>query len=84
MPEHEAAGGRNVYITAMEPHCGKNVVALGLMELLSARVERVGFFRPIVPSGAEHDTEIELIRRRYRLEAPYEAMYRCLPTRRAG
>ena len=41
---------RNLYITAMEPRSGKSVVALGLMELLSARVERLGFFRPIVPS----------------------------------
>ena len=59
---------RNLYITAMEPQSGKSVVALGLMELLSARVERLGFFRPIVASAGEPDAEIELIRRRYHLE----------------
>src|SRR5919204_5415163 len=58
---------RKLYVTAMEPQSGKSVVALGLMELLSARVERLGFFRPIVPSADEPDPQIELIRRRYQL-----------------
>ena len=42
------SAGRNLYVTAMEPESGKSVVALGLMELLAGRVERLGFFRPIV------------------------------------
>jgi phosphate acetyltransferase len=66
---------RKLYVTAMEPQSGKSVVALGLMELLSARVERLGFFRPIVPSAAEPDPQIELIRRRYQLVSPYEQMH---------
>ena len=61
---------RKLYVTAMEPQSGKSVVALGLMELLSARVERLGFFRPIVPSADEPDPQIELIRRRYQLPFP--------------
>src|SRR5919198_5362525 len=60
---------RNLYVTAMEPQSGKSVVALGLMELLSPRVDRLGFFRPIVPSGDGPDPQIELIRRRYQLDA---------------
>jgi phosphate acetyltransferase len=63
---------QNLYITAMEPQSGKTVVSLGIMELLSTRVERPGFFRPVVPS--EPDPAIELIRRRYRLETPPERM----------
>ncbi len=66
---------RKLYVTAMEPQSGKSVVALGLMELLSARVERLGFFRPIIPASAEPDPQIELIRRRYQLAAPYEEMH---------
>jgi phosphate acetyltransferase len=66
---------RNLYVTAMEGGSGKSVVALGLMELLSARVERLGFFRPIVPSGGEPDAQIELIRRRYQLDTSYEQMH---------
>jgi phosphate acetyltransferase len=66
---------RSVYITAMASQCGKSVVALGVMEMLSARTGRVGFFRPIVHSGAELDTEIELMRRRYGSAASPEQMY---------
>jgi phosphate acetyltransferase len=65
---------RNLYITAMEPQSGKSVVALGLMELLSPRVDRLGFFRPIVPSGDGPDPQIDLIRRRYQLDASAEEL----------
>jgi phosphate acetyltransferase len=51
------------------------VVALGLMEMLSARAERVGFFRPVVPSGPDPDQEIELMRRRYGMAAKCEDLF---------
>jgi phosphate acetyltransferase len=54
---------RNLYVTAMEPESGKSIVALGVMEMLSRRVERLGFFRPIVPD--EPDPQLELMRGRY-------------------
>jgi phosphate acetyltransferase len=66
---------QNLYITAMEPQSGKSVVTLGVMELLSTRVQRLGFYRPIVPSASEPDPEIELIRSRYQLEAAHDDMY---------
>jgi phosphate acetyltransferase len=58
--------GRSVYVTALEPQSGKSLVALGLVEMLSARTERIGFFRPVVPS--DPDPQIELVRGRYGLE----------------
>jgi phosphate acetyltransferase len=54
-----------VYLTAMGPASGKSIVALGLVELLSRRVSRVGFYRPIVQSLPDND--LELIRSHYRL-----------------
>jgi phosphate acetyltransferase len=65
----------NLYISSIEPQSGKSIVSLGLMEMLSSRVERLGFFRPIVESGPEPDPQIELIRTRYQLDSPYEDMY---------
>src|ERR1041385_5368491 len=59
---------RNLYITAMEAGSGKSVVTLGMAELLSRRVRRLGFFRPIVPAWPGADPTIELIRSRYRLD----------------
>jgi phosphate acetyltransferase len=49
----------------MGPASGKSMVALGLVDLLSRRVSRVGFFRPIVQSLPDND--VELIRARYEL-----------------
>jgi len=42
---------QSIYITAMGPSSGKSVVALGFMEMLSARLQRIGFFRPIIRSA---------------------------------
>ncbi len=58
----------------MEPQSGKSLVALGFMELLSARTQRVGYFRPIAHDAEGPDPQIELIRQRYGLEPSYEEM----------
>jgi hypothetical protein len=70
-----SSGGRaarNVYLAAIEPGSGKTMVALGLMDLLSRRLGRVGYFRPVIAGDAAPDEDIELIRRRYRLAQAYE------------
>ena len=65
---------KNLYIATMEPRAGKSVVALGIMELLSRRLHRIGFFRPIIPD-VERDNNIQLVLNRYNLNLPYERMY---------
>ena len=64
---------QNLYIATMEPRAGKSVVALGIMELLSRRLNKIGFFRPIIPD-VEQDNNIQLILHRYNLKVPYENM----------
>ncbi|HEV3071728.1 MAG TPA: phosphate acetyltransferase [Solirubrobacteraceae bacterium] len=66
---------QNIYITAMGPYSGKSIVALGFMEMLSARLERIGFFRPIVRGGEQADPQIELMRDRYQLKSDYAQMH---------
>ncbi len=44
---------RSVYLVAPEGESGKSTVALGLVDLLSRRVGRVGVFRPVTESHAE-------------------------------
>ncbi len=39
---------RSVYVAGVEGFTGKSAVALGVLEQLSRRVERVGVFRPVV------------------------------------
>jgi phosphate acetyltransferase len=54
-----------VYVTGLEPGGGRSTVALGVTELLSRRVRRLGAFRPLVRTEA--DPILELLRRRYQL-----------------
>jgi phosphate acetyltransferase len=65
----------SLYIAAMEPGSGKSVAALGLMEMLSRRIRRVGYFRPVVPSANEPDNNTRLIKSRYNLDLAYEEMF---------
>jgi phosphate acetyltransferase len=60
-----------VYVAAVEPGTGKSVVALGLMEVLAGRTDRVGFFRAVVDGGADPLTE--LMRQRYGVRAGHGA-----------
>ena len=45
--------GRSVYIASVEGFTGKSTIALGVLEQLSRRVERVGVFRPIVRADVD-------------------------------
>ena len=48
--------GNSIYVASFEGYTGKSTVALGLLEELSRRVERVGVFRPVVRAdAAAHD-----------------------------
>ncbi|MGD9346025.1 MAG: phosphate acetyltransferase [Candidatus Aminicenantes bacterium] len=69
--------GKNVYIATMEPQSGKSVVLLGLMEMLSRRIQNIGIFRPIVRAGEKHDVYIDLVRKRYKLKFDYNDLYAC-------
>jgi len=64
----------NLYITSLAPRSGKAVMSLGIMEMLSRRIRKIGFFRPIIPEGGP-DNNIQLILKRYALDLPYDAMY---------
>jgi phosphate acetyltransferase len=66
-----------VYLTGFEPGSGKSAVALGVAEVLSRRVERLGVFRPLIHDAT--DPVVELLRARYRLG---DAAAGCGPTYR--
>ncbi len=66
---------RNLYLASLEPAGGKSVVTLGLLELLSRRIDRLGYFRPVIPSGPQRDFRIELATERYQLGLDYDDCY---------
>jgi phosphate acetyltransferase len=68
---------KGIYIASSQPGAGKSLAALGLMEVASRRVERLGFFRPIVAGPPDADREIQLMRTRYALSPGAEALTGC-------
>ncbi|GID25479.1 phosphate acetyltransferase [Paractinoplanes brasiliensis] len=65
---------RSVYVAGLGPGVGKGTVALGLVELLSRQVARIGVFRPLV-SGDGDDPLLTLLTKRYPVVAPYAESY---------
>ncbi|WP_063727959.1 phosphate acetyltransferase [Streptomyces sp. RTd22] len=59
---------RSVYVTGIERGDGRQAVELGVMELLTRHVDRVGVFRPLVHD--DPDRLFDLLRARYRLSQP--------------
>ncbi|MFC5922232.1 phosphate acetyltransferase [Micromonospora vulcania] len=60
---------RSVYLTSVGSGGGKSTVALGLAELLSRQVGRIGVFRPLVADTGP-DPILALLSERYRVELP--------------
>lgn len=52
---------RSIYITAPEGRTGKSLVALGLVDLLTRRVRRVGVFRPVTHPDPGRDQVLDLL-----------------------
>jgi len=68
---------QGIYIVGAEPGSGKSVIVLGVMEMLSGRMGKVGFFRPVVRDERKPDNITTLIIKRYGLDLSYEKLYGC-------
>ncbi len=55
---------RSIYVAGLGRGDGRQIVELGLMELLTGRADRTGVFRPI--TGGGEDRVLELLKARYR------------------
>ncbi|MFI2610621.1 phosphate acetyltransferase [Kitasatospora sp. NPDC018619] len=70
---------RSVYVTGIDRGDGRQAVELGVMELLTRQVDRVGVFRPLVhasePGRPGTDHVVELLRDRYRIDLPSTELY---------
>lgn len=64
----------SVYVAGLGAGVGKGTVALGLVELLSRQVARIGVFRPLVP-GSGKDPLLTLLTSRYPLAAGHDDAY---------
>lgn len=68
---------KGLYITGTGPGSGKSVVVLGIMEMLSGRGRKTGFFRPVIYPVENGDSLIRLLSTRYPVEFAADEMYGC-------
>lgn len=64
---------RSVYVTGIERGDGRQVVELGIMELLTRQTGRVGVYRPLLHDGP--DRLFDLLKARYRIEQDAATAY---------
>lgn len=66
---------KSLYVTAIEPDSGKSLVALGIANVISHRVNKMGIFRPVIRDDSTPDNDTELIRTQFSIDLPYESSY---------
>jgi len=64
---------KSIYITSAEGYTGKSTIALGVLETLQHRVQRVGVFRPISRSATERDYVLDLLLTHTASDLDYDA-----------
>ncbi|TDQ18282.1 phosphate acetyltransferase [Algoriphagus boseongensis] len=65
-----------IYLTTTEPYSGKSIFALGLMNFLASKTDRLAYFKPIISGNkTEKDRRLELIGKHFNLPQGYEEMY---------
>ncbi len=64
---------KSLYITATESRSGKSALVLGVMQLLTRKMRKVAFFRPIInePILDDKDNDINLMLKHFKLEQSY-------------
>jgi len=65
---------KSVYLTTTEPHCGKSLISLGILEMALRRTRRVAVFRPFINASdpQRRDKNIDLLLTHFHLNMRYE------------
>jgi phosphate acetyltransferase len=65
-----------IYLASVESLAGKSMIALGLMNLLSAKAEKIAYFRPVVScERAAKDARVLAIKEYFKIKANYEDLF---------
>ncbi|MEA3434663.1 MAG: phosphate acetyltransferase [Campylobacterota bacterium] len=63
---------KSIYISSSEERAGSLIIAIGFMEMIKARYEKVAFFRPIIPDGEEIENDIAFMCKHFELDMNYK------------
>ncbi|MDH4057156.1 MAG: phosphate acetyltransferase [Cyclobacteriaceae bacterium] len=65
-----------IYLATTEPYSGKSIIALGLVNLLASKTDKIAYFKPIISNmGTEKDRHLDTISSHFKLNIPYQDMY---------
>jgi phosphate acetyltransferase len=65
-----------IYLSTTEPYSGKSIIALGLVNLLSAKTEKIAYFKPVIGSASSgKDRHLDMISSHFNLDVPYKDMF---------
>lgn len=65
-----------IYLTTTEPFSGKSIYALGLVNLLAGKTDKISYFKPIITvKKKEKDRRLTLIKDHFKLTQAYEDMF---------
>lgn len=67
----------SLYLTTTEPHCGKSLISLGILDSISRLTPRIAVFRPVIRDSVDgkRNKNIDLLLSHFRLTIPYEDTY---------
>lgn len=68
---------KSIFIATTEPYSGKSIVALGIVNMLLAKAQKVSYFKPIINEDphAKRDVDIQTMLEHFGLQVTYEDTY---------
>ncbi|MBC8084487.1 MAG: phosphate acetyltransferase, partial [Hymenobacter sp.] len=68
---------KTVFIASAEPHSGKSLIALGLVNMLLGQAQKIGYFKPIINATEpeQQDAHIETVISYFNLPIVYDEAY---------
>jgi phosphate acetyltransferase len=66
---------KSLYIASLESGAGSLIIAMGIMEMLKGRMEKVAFFRPVITNKDVPDGDIVFMLKHFGLQQSYEQAY---------
>lgn len=64
-----------LYVSSNQANSGSIIITMGLMQLLKSKIEKVGFFRPIIDTNAEENSDIRFMLEYFNIKQAYEESY---------
>ncbi|MFC6999667.1 phosphate acetyltransferase [Rufibacter roseus] len=68
---------KNIFIASAEPYSGKSLIALGLVNMLLGKAQKIGYFKPVVNADTpdKKDVHIQTVLTHFDLPISYEQAY---------